>query len=137
MTVEARQSEATKTFKQAVASGCAGLPAPTQKKVKIGKVTGKLNLQSAKKYCPPKCHLFHCPTTSRIRGFYVPNMKSVQGNLALGMDTAVRVCLVGLWHMHIAEHGEKCPYDFALTDCAPTGASFASSSKPAKASRAK
>ena len=110
---ERRQQDETNAFKKAVSQGIAGMPVPKQTKPKHGRVTGKLNLQSSKKYCPARSYLYHCPHSARIRGFYGSGRKSVQGNLSLGMDLAVRLCLVGLWALYEIEHpGSKCPYDF-------------------------
>ena len=76
-------------------------------------MSGKLHMQKAAKYKPPHTILFHDPKDNRIRCFYGPNRIGRSCNLAVGLDTALRVVLKLAWGLHTrANPTEVCPWDF-------------------------
>ena len=111
---ENRRAAEGRSFKHAVASGDAGVRAPSAPSHALGgKVSGKLSLTKANLYKPPECVLFHDPKDNRIRCFVGPNRVGRQCHLAVGIDMAIRVCLRQAWELHLRAHpGSECPWDF-------------------------
>ena len=106
------------SFRKAVTTGDAGLPAQTAGPIVGAIVTQKLDLVKCKPYCPPHTMLHHCPFSNRIRGYYMMSQADRPSHgctLAIegGQDTAIRVVLTWLWKEHHRRHpSQAILYEF-------------------------
>ena len=119
--VAAKRAEA-KAFRDSISAGNAGVSSSSGGSHGAQghgqtKVAHKINLHSAKNLKPPHSVLFHCHLTKRIRGYYCfggarPSRGCV---LAHGQDTARKVVLKWLWHMHKQSRPHvQVPYEFVF-----------------------
>ena len=122
-----RKAEA-KAFRDSVAAGHAGAvggggggsgAAEGERSAGGRKIVSKLNLYTAKQYCPPHTVLFHDPMCHRIRGYYCfgGSRPSRGCLLAHGQDTACKVVLKWLWEKHRSTHPNvEIPYEFPIKE---------------------
>ena len=112
-----RQKHDSKTFRQQLYSGNAGVPAPSADDVSVGSLQRKtkLHLRTAKRYAPRDVLLFHDPVANRLRGYMDKARGPSHGcSLSVEQDVACRVVLKFLWDQHLKRFpDEVCPHDLS------------------------